>query len=339
MKRIRKVGVTGRGLHTYRRHEPCRASKNLVCGRVGVEDFLCGHEALSNAEKCSLSLQRPPFVVSSVWKHPRSKKSNNSRGGVVVAAAAAAAAAVVVVAVVMVLTKVAIVKMTSHCIVLSVFATMEKLQLLLLLWLKRRLTDASGKFVVVDVGSCGGNSDGGVFSRSSLGKKLMSDKLSIPQRGYIPGTDIELPYMFVADEAFPLRENIMKPFPHRQLATEKEIFNYRLSRARNSVECSFGRLAQMWRILFRQIDEQPMAATNIVKAITVLHNFVLVNEPHRLIVPEAPVPNEHLLPRRLTDQNLQKHRQRSTKCGMQVREKLVNYFMTEGAVPWQSNIL
>ena len=86
----------------------------------------------------------------------------------------------------------------------------------------------------------------------------MSDKLSIPQRGYIPGTDIELLYMFVADEAFPLRENIMKPFPHRQLATEKEIFNYRLSRARNSVECSFGRLAQMWRILFRQIDEQPM---------------------------------------------------------------------------------
>ena len=192
------------------------------------------------------------------------------------------------------------------------------------------VTDASGKFVV-DVGSCGGNSDGGVFSRSSLGKKLMSDKLSIPQRGYIPGTDIELPYMFVADEAFPLRENIMKPFPHRQLATEKEIFNYRLSRARNSVECSFGRLAQMWRILFRQIDEQPMAATNIVKAITVLHNFVLVNEP--------PVPNEHLLPRRLTYQNLQKHRQRSTKCGMQVRKSSQNYFMTEGAVPWESNIL
>ncbi|GFN85820.1 hypothetical protein PoB_001232600 [Plakobranchus ocellatus] len=132
----------------------------------------------------------------------------------------------------------------------------------------------------------------------------MSDKLSIPQRGYIPGTDIELPYMFVADEAFPLKENIMKPLPHRQLATEKEIFNYRLSRARNTVECSFGRLAQMWRILFRQIDEQPMAATNIVKAFTVLHNFVLVNEPHRLIAPEAPVPNEHLLPRRLTYQNL-----------------------------------
>ncbi|KAK3730872.1 hypothetical protein RRG08_058117, partial [Elysia crispata] len=51
------------------------------------------------------------------------------------------------------------------------------------------VTDASGKFVVVDVGSCGGNSDGGVLSRSSLDKKLMSDKLSIPQRGYIPGLE------------------------------------------------------------------------------------------------------------------------------------------------------
>ena len=121
MERIRKVGVTGRGLHTYRRHEPCRASKNLVCGRVGVEDFLCGHEALSSAEKCSLSLQRPPFVVSSVWKHPRSKKSNNSRGGVVVAADAAAAAAVVVVAVVMILTKVAIVKVKDKYAQISIY--------------------------------------------------------------------------------------------------------------------------------------------------------------------------------------------------------------------------
>lgn len=147
--------------------------------------------------------------------------------------------------------------------------------------------------------------------------------------------------MFVADDAFPLRENIMKPFPHRQLATEKEIFNYRLSRARNSVECSFGRLAQMWRILFRQMDEQPIAATNVVKAITVLHNFVIIHEPHRLIVDtlEGPTPTEHLPPRRLTYQNIQNQRQRSTKSGMQVREKLVNYFTTEGALPWQSNTL
>ncbi|KAK3758695.1 hypothetical protein RRG08_056735 [Elysia crispata] len=96
------------------------------------------------------------------------------------------------------------------------------------------VTDASGKFVIVDVGSCGGNSDGGVFSHSAFGKRLLENKLHLPNETVIPGTNITTPYVFVADDAFPLRNNIMKPFPHRQLTREKEIFNYRLSRARNS---------------------------------------------------------------------------------------------------------
>lgn len=112
------------------------------------------------------------------------------------------------------------------------------------------VTDANGKFLIIDVGSCGGNSDGGVFSRSIFGKRLNDGKLNLPDETAIPETDIKLPFVFVADDAFPLRENIMKPFPHRQLTPDKEIFNYRLSRSRNCVECSFGKLAQMWRILF-----------------------------------------------------------------------------------------
>ena len=105
------------------------------------------------------------------------------------------------------------------------------------------VTDANGKFVVVDVGSCGGNSDGGVSGRSALGTIILSNKLSVPQKGFLfclfvclfvvvfcfvlflPGTDIEIPYVFVADDAFPLTENL-KPFPHRQLEKEKQIFNY-----------------------------------------------------------------------------------------------------------------
>ena len=96
------------------------------------------------------------------------------------------------------------------------------------------VTDASGKFVIVDVGSCGGNSDGGFFSHSAFGKRLLENKLHLPNEIVIPGTNITTPYVFVADDAFPLRNNIIKPFPHRQLTRENEIFNYRLSRARNS---------------------------------------------------------------------------------------------------------
>lgn len=200
------------------------------------------------------------------------------------------------------------------------------------------VTDASGKFVIVDIGACGGNSDGGVFSRSVLWKKMLSNKLSIPTASPIPGTDIELPFMLVADDAFPLRENIMKPFPHRQLSAEKETFNYRLSRARNSVECSFGRLAQMWRILYRQIDDQPNTVTTIVKALTVLHNFILIEEPHRQVI-QTPETDQHARPRHQTYDRIQVNGRRATKNGIEIREKLMNYFNTVGAVSWQQDRL
>ena len=199
------------------------------------------------------------------------------------------------------------------------------------------VTDANGKFVVVDVGSYGGNSDGGVFNCSTFGKKLLAGKLAIPPNDCIPGTDIELPYTFVADDAFPLKENIMKPFEHRQLSHEKEIFNYRLSRARNSVECSFGRIAQMWRILLRQIDAQPPAATEIVKSITVLHNFIIDNEPHRLLTETQEIQQ---LPSRepLNYQNVQSRRQRSTQNALKAREQFMQYFISEAcSVPWQND--
>lgn len=84
------------------------------------------------------------------------------------------------------------------------------------------IVDAKYRFVVVDVGSYGRNSDGGILSNSKLGEKLQSNQLEIPPNKCLPGTTCNAPHVFVGDEAFPLSQNIMRPFPSDQVSHDRE---------------------------------------------------------------------------------------------------------------------
>lgn len=83
-----------------------------------------------------------------------------------------------------------------------------------------------------------------------------------------------MPFIFVGDEAFGLAEHIMRPYIGRNPSRRKRIFNYRLSRARRFVECSFGILVNKWRIFHGPLNVKREFAIAITKACCVLHNFV-----------------------------------------------------------------
>ena len=108
------------------------------------------------------------------------------------------------------------------------------------------VVDAECKFLYVDVGAIGSESDGGVFAKSELTKLLQEHGMNLPPPDKLPNAPEDSPpahYFFVGDDAFSLRHYMIKPYPSWGLTHDERIFNYRLSRARRTVENAFGILA------------------------------------------------------------------------------------------------
>jgi len=136
--------------------------------------------------------------------------------------------------------------------------------------------DSNYCFRIIDVGFYGKESDCNIFKISSFGKKLYSNQINFPPDNNLPGDEFgkPQPFVIVGDEAFALHNNLLRPFPGRSLNDQRRIFNYRQSRARQTIECSFGILSQKWRVFQTSILVDPDMATTITKACCVLHNFI-----------------------------------------------------------------
>ncbi|GFQ64629.1 protein ALP1-like [Trichonephila clavata] len=87
------------------------------------------------------------------------------------------------------------------------------------------LVDANLKFLSVDVGTNGRASDGGVWGKSKLRQAATNGELNIPGAAALPGSASKVPFVIVADDAFPLMPNIMKPYPGTNLSKDCLVFN------------------------------------------------------------------------------------------------------------------
>ncbi|XP_064647727.1 uncharacterized protein LOC135500082 [Lineus longissimus] len=149
------------------------------------------------------------------------------------------------------------------------------------------LVDADYKLLMVDAGTNGRVGDGGVFRKSDLNKAMNDGTINFPKDELLQSCNTPIPYFFVADKAFPLQRDIMKPYPFRNLDVEERAFNYRLSRARRVVENAFGILANRFRVFLSPELLSPEKVQLIILAACALHNFLRVTNTNRYFPPSS----------------------------------------------------
>lgn len=141
-----------------------------------------------------------------------------------------------------------------------------------------------------------------------------------------------LPYVFVADEAFPLSENLMRPYPRRNVTGnyEHKVFNYRLSRARQCVECTFGILASRFRVFRHAFEIKVDSVIGVTKAACVVHNYLRKDKESCSTLDDTldEMPLNQLL-------SLHRNNNRSGSNAFEIRNNFTTYFNNEGQVPWQ----
>lgn len=201
------------------------------------------------------------------------------------------------------------------------------------------VANADYQLLYVNVGTNGRVSDGGVIANTDFYKKLCNGSLNLP--GDNP--DNGLPYAFISDEAFALREDFLKPYNVKILDQEKRIFNYRLSRARRVVENVFGIMVARFGVLSKKINQIPENIDDTVLACCALHNFLRKNSSASYTPPDSldyedPCTHEMQDGLRVGDNiaGLANGKiKNAPERAKHVREQFKMYFNTVGKVAWQ----
>lgn len=128
----------------------------------------------------------------------------------------------------------------------------------------------------------------------------------------------------------------MRPCPMTGINNIKRIYNYRLSRARKTIECTFGMMTLKFQVLLTPIRcTNYTSVNNIIKSVCVLHNFIRLRDG----VPYSPTDNEGskgITQNRVFNIERDAIPINARSAGSTVRKYLTNYFVLPRAGhPWQ----
>lgn len=154
--------------------------------------------------------------------------------------------------------------------------------------------------------------------------------------------------VIVGDAAFSLKQYLMTPYPGKKLNFEEKIYNYRLSRARRIVENAFGILVNRFRIFEKAISTKLGTVDDVIYAACSLHNWLRKKSSSYIIignVDREDTSNFTLLDgdwrhqinplQSITHQGSNN----STQYARAKRLKLTHYFVNDGALSWQNNMI
>lgn len=135
------------------------------------------------------------------------------------------------------------------------------------------MVDPKSRFIWASVGCPGSNHDSIIFRSTDLFARLIEGYIFPAYSKLIEG--INVPFMILADSAFPHFPWIQKPYTNAVLSEKQHYFNYRLSRARMIVERAYGMLKSRWRVLHRRCDSNKETMKIKTLACIVLHNICI----------------------------------------------------------------
>lgn len=211
------------------------------------------------------------------------------------------------------------------------------------------ICDANYLFTFIDIGAYGRRSDGGIFKDSIMGQMFNEKKMNLPEPKPLTIDGMPLPYVLVGDEAFQLTDYLLRPYPGKgDLNPDRKIFNYRISRARRTIENSFGILACQWRILKKPIESTVDNTINMIYAIICLHNWLRKRDDRNEYIspnmvdqysPHGFIPG--VWRKEMENSALQNifayGNNNNTRYAAAIREEFCDFFNGEGAIPWQYN--
>ena len=143
-------------------------------------------------------------------------------------------------------------------------------------WLLLAVVDARGRFIYISNNHPGSRGDAAAWNRCGLSKALdrgLNKKCTfrIEVEGEVHDPD---PYL-LGDSAFAMKSSLLKIWPTVLPGTKEEAWNWHAIRTRRIVECAFGRLKFVFKILHKnEFLNDRHHFPKLIETLCALHNYM-----------------------------------------------------------------